>query len=244
MPMPMRTRWSCVLTATSLSGWLAGCQQTTPADSLFPLEAGHRWTYRVATRSDEGTSDRETLTLRTLGAESVPALGGRSTWRRRSDSGIDYWLRADASGIYRVASKSDLDAEPKLDQPQRFVLKAPYAVGTQWQAPTTSYLLMRRNEFPREIRHSHPNVPMAYEIEATNESVDTPAGHFDRCLRVRGTASVRLFADPATGWRDIPLTTREWYCAGVGLARMERSEPAGSAFLTGGTRTLELESWQ
>ena len=244
MPMSMRTRWTRTLTAISLAGWLAGCQQATPADSLFPLEGGHRWTYRVVTRSDEGTSDRETLTLRTLGAESVPALGASSTWRRRSDSGVDYWLRADASGIYRVASKSDLDAEPKLDKPQRFVLKAPYAVGTQWQAPTTAYLLMRRNEFPREIRHTHPSVPMAYEIEATNESVDTPAGHFGRCLRVRGTANVRLFADAATGWRDMPLTTREWYCAGVGLVRIERTEPARSAFLIGGTRTLELESWQ
>jgi hypothetical protein len=71
-----------------------------------------------------------------------------------------------------------------------------------------------------------------------------PAGHFDRCLRVRGSASVRIYADPASGWRDMPLTTLEWYCPGVGLARMERSEPAGSAFLTGGTRTLELESWR
>jgi hypothetical protein len=42
----------------------------------------------------------------------------------------------------------------------------------------------------------------------------------------------------------MPLTTLEWYCPGIGLVRMERSEPAGSAFLTGGTRTLELESWR
>jgi len=238
----MRARFA--LLSLGVVAVLAGCRPDTPPDALFPLQPGHRWTYRVTTRTGDDASDRETLTLRALGEERVPALGGEPAWRRRSDSGIDYWLRADASGIYRVASKSDLDPEPKPDKPQRFVLKAPFVVGTQWQSTTTAYLLMRRNEFPREIRHTHPSVPMTYQIEALGESVDTPAGRFERCLRVRGAANVRIYADPASGWRDLPLTTLEWYCAGVGLVRMERSEPAGSAFLTGGTRTLELESWQ
>ena len=243
MRAPLASRLG--LASAALCAALAGCQRGAPADSLFPLEAGHRWTYRVVTRIAEDASERETLTLRTLGTESVATLGGESAWRRRSDSGIDYWLRADASGVYRVANKSDLDPEPKPDKPQRFVLKAPYVVGTQWQATTTAYLLMRRNEFPREIRHTHPSVPMTYQIEAVDLAVDTPAGRFERCLRVRGAASVRVYADPASGWRDMPLITLEWYCPGVGLARMERSEPAAaSAFLTGGTRTLELESWE
>jgi hypothetical protein len=55
---------------------------------------------------------------------------------------------------------------------------------------------------------------------------------------------VRVYADPVSGWRDMPLATTEWYCPGTGLVKLERSEPAQTAFLTGGTRTLELESWQ
>jgi hypothetical protein len=242
--MTSSTALANVVIAAAVVTVLAGCERAPSADALFPLDAGHRWTYRVTTRLGDDASERETLTLRTLGREAVPALGDVAASRRRSDSGLDYWLQADASGIYRVASKSDLDPEPVPDKPLRFVLKAPFVVGTQWQATTTAYLLMRRNEFPREIRHTHPKVPMTYQIEALAESLDVPAGHFDRCLRVRGSASVRIYADPASGWRDMPLTTLEWYCPGIGLVRMERSEPAGSAFLTGGTRTLELESWQ
>jgi hypothetical protein len=223
---------------------LAGCTGRPPADALFPLEAGHRWTYRVTTQSGEDASERESLTLRTLGAEDLPLLDTKSAYRRRSDSGIDYWLRADETGIYRVASKTDIQAEPVLDKPLRFVLKAPYTVGTQWQATTTSYLLMRRSEFPREIRHSHPSISMNYQIEAMDDHVTTPAGPHTGCLRVKGVGSVRVYADPASGWRDMPLTTTEWYCKGVGLVKVQRDEPAQSAFLTGGTRTLELESWQ
>jgi len=231
------------LACATLVACVGGCERGTPDQGWFPLAAGHRWTYRVTTRGNDDASLRESLTLRTLGPEVVPALG-TSAWRRRSDSGVDYWVRADETGIYRVASKSDLEAEPQLDKPPRFVLKAPYAVGTQWQSSTTAYLLMRSNDFPREIRHTHPNVPMTYTIAAIDEAVETPAGRFEHCLRVSGTASVHLYADPASGWRDMPLSTMEWYCTGVGLVRVERKEPAKSAFLSGGTRTLELESWQ
>lgn len=222
---------------------LTGCGRTPESQSWFPLEAGHRWTYTVTTRSGADTSERESLTLRTLGSATL-VLDDQPAWQRRSDSGVNYWLRADASGIVRVASKSDMQADPVADAPGRFVLKAPFVVGTQWQAPTTAYLLMRTAEYPREIKHSHPNIPMTYEIEAVSDVVRTPAGSFSPCLRVRGSATVKIFVDAITGYRDQPLTTLEWYCRGVGLVKLERSEPSTSPMLVGGSRTLELESWQ
>lgn len=220
-----------------LLGLLAGCGAASPGDELFPLGPGHRWTYELRSEYENDTIEREIRVLETLPAQE---LDGRSAFRRRSDSGVDYWLRADASGIYRVASKSDLDAAPRPDKEPRFVLKAPIAVGTSWRASTTAYLLMRREAFPREIRHSHPEVPMNYTIESLGETVEVPAGRFERCVRVRGSATLRLFADPVAGWRDLPLTTTEWYCPGVGLAKLVREEPARSSFLTGGTLTMEL----
>jgi hypothetical protein len=237
----MKLRRLCLL----LPVVLAGCGRSPggEAETWFPLEAGHRWTYTVTTLSGADASDRESLTLRTLGKATLE-LDDQAAWQRRSDSGVNYWLRADDSGIYRVASKSDMQAEPVADTPARVVLKAPYAVGTQWTAPTTTYLLMRTNEYPRELKHSHPAIPMNYQIEAVAETVQTPAGSFSPCLRVRGSATVRVFVDPISGFRDQPLTTLEWYCRGVGLVKLERSEPASSPMLTGGSRVLELESWK
>jgi len=229
-----------------LATLLVACGRAPEGDSLFPLEAGHRWTYRVTTEWEGNTpTERDMLTLRTLGADTPEGLrADLPTWRRRSDSGVDYWLRSDATGIYRVASKSDLDEAAQADAAPRYVLKAPYTAGTQWQAATTAYLLMRPNEFPRELRHTHRNIPMLYQVEADGLALDTPAGRFERCLRVSGTATVRVYADPTSGWKDLPLLTREWYCRGVGLVRLERQENANSPFLTGGTMTMELDSWQ
>ena len=126
----------------------------------------------------------------------------------------------------------------------RFVLKAPIAVGTSWQTTTTTYLMRRNSEFPPEIRHAHPSVPVVWTIEALDDRVEVPAGRFEQCVRVKGLALLRLFADPVNGFKDMPLTTLEWYCPGVGLVKVERREPANSTFLTGGTMTMELMEWQ
>ena len=206
-------------------------------DSLFPLAKGHRWHYDITTEWENHIVEHEPRVIETLG--NVTLDSGRA-WRRRSDSGIEYWLRSDAAGIYRVASKSELDEAPLPDKEPRFVLKAPVAVGTTWRASTTAYLLRRRQEFPPEIRHSHPAVPMNYTIEALGEKLATRAGNFEHCVRVKGVAALRLFADPVVGWKDMALTTTEWYCPGAGLVKLLREEPAESTFLTGGKLTMEL----
>lgn len=221
---------------------LAGCSGPPPAASYFPLERGHRWVYEQAIEWENATGEREALVLSTLGEEALPQ-GGQG-WRRRSDSGVDYWLRADETGIYRVASKTDLQPEPQPDADRRYVLKAPLAVGTSWQATTTAYLLRRNADFPPEVRHSHQAVLMTYRIAALGQKLGTRAGPFDDCIRVEGSAVIKLFADPVVGFKDLPLSTTEWYCKGVGLARLERREPAHSSFLNGGTLTLELTEWQ
>jgi len=224
---------------------LLACQSRPDAEDFFPLEAGHRWTYRVETRLEDGSPpEREQLRILSQGRQRLPVLGDVEAWLRHGDGGVDYWLGRDSSGIYRVASQSLLDEAPQVDQPRRYVLKAPFVVGSSWQADTTAYLLLRSNEFPREIRHVHPHILMSYQIAATGVELATPAGRFKDCLLVNGLATLRLYADPATGWRDQPLRSKEWYCPGVGLARLERSEPAHGGFLTGGERVLELEAFE
>jgi hypothetical protein len=221
---------------------LAACGSSPGDDALFPLAKGKRWTYRVSTVIDEAEStQRETLVLDNRGSDTID---GAASWRRRSDAGIEYWLRSDATGIYRIASRNPLEREPQLDKPRRYVLQKPYAVGTEWEAPTTAYVLARKNEVPREVRYIHKAFPMHYRIEALAEKVKTPAGEFEGCLRVAGRAEIRLYVDAMFQWRDIPLTTVEWYCPGVGLVKLERKEASPTKFMVGGTVTMELTSWQ
>lgn len=238
-PRPLRPRRSLVaLAAAALLA--AGCDRPPPSADLFPLDGGHRWTYRQLTELEDDSRDDTTLVMRTLPSEDFE---GKPAFRRRSDDGVNYWLRRDETGIRRIASGHELAQEPTRDAPGRYVLKEPLAVGTEWQAPTIPYLLKRRQGFPQELRHEGKQVMMGYRIEALKESVTVPAGRYEGCLRVRGQASLRLYADAVAGWKDIPLTTTEWYCPGPGLVKLERVEPAKSPYLTGGKLTLELQEW-
>jgi hypothetical protein len=221
---------------------MASCGGKTEADDFFPLNTGKSWTYRVTTELGEGIAPKiESLTLDTRGEEQV---AGVKAMRRHSDNGVDYWLRSDDTGVYRVASKNALDAAPKADEVPRYVLRKPYAVDTTWQASTVAYILQRRNELPKEIRYTHKPVMMVYRIEALDQKVDTSAGSFDGCIKVQGEAKIKLYVDAQFAWRDIPLLSAEWYCPKVGLVRMERIEAAPSKFLLGGSMLLDLTYWR
>lgn len=221
---------------------LAGCSERPSGDRLFPLAGGHEWTYRVTTAIDEeGTSERTSHVVANRGRET---FDGEPAWRRRTHDGNDYWLRSDETGIYRVASKNALDAEPKPDVDRRYVLRLPLAVGTRWEASTLPYVLARTNELPHALRHVVKPFPMAYRIDALDEKVDVPAGRFEGCVRVAGTAEIRLYVDALFQWRQIPLNTLEWYCPEVGLVRLERKEPSPTKFMVGGSVTMELVAWR
>jgi hypothetical protein len=186
---------------------------------------------------------RLTIKLRNFGGEDIEGL---PAWNRRSNSGVDYWLRSDETGIYRVATKGPLDAAPNIDTLARFVLKKPYIVGTAWEGFTTTFVYHRKNEVPRELRHvkQYQKIMMQFRIASVTEQVSVPAGEFNNCIRVDGTAPIRLYVDEALTYREVPFYQREWYCGGVGLVKLERIETSPTKFLIGGTQVLELTSWE
>lgn len=221
---------------------LAACGAAPAPDALFPLDAGGEWTYQVVTTRDNVPTQTESLTPRNLGRDD---LDKQATWRRRSEGGADYWLRQDAAGIYRVASKSDAQRAPQPDANPRYVLRQPFAFDTQWRSYTAAYLLRHRQTGQPDIRQTQPPVQMDCAIDALEQTVQTPAGRFERCLRVNGTALKPLFVDPVVGAQDVPLTTLEWDCSGPGLVRLERREQvATTTFLSGGKLTLALSAWK
>ena len=238
--MESRSRWVALPAALAIAMWLSACSPGNSGASYYPLDEGRNWTYRVVKKLDEATDpDVHTLSFSMKGKETLESGPAQ---RRHSDEGIDYYLRSDESGIYRVASRNTLDVNPKADNPPRYVLKAPYIVGTQWQALTVPYVLQRRNEVPKEVRYTTKPIMMVYAIMELNQKVETPVGIFEGCIKVVGEAKIRLYVDAQFNWREIPLFTSEWYCPGTGLVKMERQETSPSKFMRGGSVTLELTS--
>lgn len=221
---------------------LAGCNEKPATENpFFPLAEGKRWTYKVEITFDdpEGHVDTSTLTLSNLGRT---VLNGTEAWKRRSDSGNEYWLRSDENGVYRVASRSPTGKTAILDAAARTVIPAKLDSSHSWSVSTVPYFLRRRSEWPPEFKYveKYRNMSMSYSVEAANQEVTTPAGKYTGCLVIKGVAELNVWSDNDMAYRDVPMTNREWYCPGVGLVQLERNEPTTARFFQGGVMRMTL----
>lgn len=228
------------LAALVLAAALAGCSSGSRTPELFPLDAGLTWRYRVTTELSDGTRSVDRLDVENLGPSKFP--DGMDALQRRNSLGNHYWFVSDNAGIYRVAARSEIEDRPRWDEdsPRRFVIKAPVKPGTSWQIRTLPFLLKKSFEWPNELRHGKPIV-MSMEIEAVDAKVEVPAGRYENCVLVVGRHAMKLYSDPVAGWSDVPVEQREWFCPGVGLAKLVRSEKVKSKFYVGGETVYELE---
>ena len=229
-----RLAWSAM--GILLGAWLAGCTGGNSGD-WFPLQAGRTQVYDVSFDTDEPQAP-DTWTISTEGPRQWQDQTVLTRWH---SAGVRYLLISDDQGVRRVAHQTELDTEPVADESPIWVLKAPYTVGTEWTTSTVPHLLARRNEYPRELKHSHRAI-MQWRIEADNETVTLDGGRqLNPCLKVVGTAQLNLYTDPVNGFTNVPIISREWYCKGHGLVRLEREERVPQGFMVGG---LLVAQWR
>lgn len=241
---PRSRAWLSGLTLALLVGCDRAPAPEGEAAQWMPLAQGRSHTYRVTTvagdATDVGTAapQFDEWTLSSLGPGALMGWEGQTVWLRHHSEGVTYFLQASDQGIRRVATQADIDAEPTADPEPRWVLKTPIRVGTEWTTPTVPYLLTRKNEYPRELKHTH-KLTMTWRIDSVDDTVTTPAGTHSPCLRVEGQGELNLYTDPVNGFRNVPIVGREWYCKGVGLVKFEREETVPKGFMSGGRITAE-----
>lgn len=214
---------------------LAACSGRDMGNEWFPLRVGDEQTLAVTYRMDEPREAEEWV----MRVDEPSVFQEQPVAVRHHSAGVSYYLRADDQGVRRIATRTDIDNEPTADPDPMWVLKAPYVVGTEWTTVTVPYLLQRKNEHPRDLKHTH-KAQMTWRIEAVDDTVTLADGSEHRpCLRVVGQARLNLYTDPVNGFTDVPLISREWYCRGKGLVKLEREEKVPTGFMTGGVLRAE-----
>lgn len=223
---------------------IASCAPSSPVgDTYFPLEVGATWEYDVASDINHLLT-HETYTLSV--DRMIDTDAGEVHVRRAEvpgSIGIEYWIRKEKDRITRIAQRIDSDEQARLDRNPRTVLKLPVAVGASWMVPTEPFIIAPRLEMGMGTTKM-PKVLMSYSVEAIDETVTVPAGTFKHCARVTGNGNMNLYLDGVQGFRDIPIVNREWYCKGVGLVRVERSELLQSAYYSSGQIKMELTAYK
>lgn len=222
---------------------LAGCSQSPVGDSYFPLPIGGTWEYDVASDINDIVS-HETYTLSV--DRTVDTDAGEVVVRRAEvpgSIGIEYWLRQEKDRITRIAQRIDADEQAKLDRNPQVILKLPVTVGATWMVPTELFVIAPKLEMGMGTTKM-PKVMMTYIVEAMDETVAVPAGTFKSCARVAGNGNFTLYVDAVQGFRDVPIVNREWYCKGVGLVKVERSETLQSPYYSSGQIKMELTDFK
>ncbi len=221
---------------------LNACEDRIESTDYFPLGVGLTWEYRHQTNT-QGRSTHGTYTVTNYAKSKID---DENTTVRRTDDGRDYYLIRKPDGIYRYATRTLFETHPKKDNTPRMVLPIPYLdfPNTQWSASTTHYIIKRTG--PSTISSANDTIEdfvMNYHVASIDETVEVPAGRFENCILVEGDATLTLFADPYTGFEDIPIKTREWYAPGIGLVKLERTEPLDTRVYKGGSYTFELTNF-
>lgn len=216
---------------------LAACDKPA-SDDYFPLHQGLHWEYQVTIEHPERL-DTKQLMIESMGQTS---LKEETVSIRTTSDGTDYYLAQRTDGIYRVAKRTLVESEPRLDASPRMVLPLPIAQakGKTWSTISQPYLIERVYEGMDVMTADMLQFPMTYSVLSLDETVEVSAGHFSDCILVEGQTDLSLYADARTGNTTVPITTREWYAPGVGLVKLEREEPLNTEVYKGGKITMEL----
>ena len=223
---------------------LGGCWQDSPPESTryFPLQAGWQWDYQIHTDLINEQYSRP-LSIQTVAPYT---FRDQHYAVRRTSEGTDYYLKVEANGIYRYAKRMIVENQPQLDTPAQMVLPTPEhaKVGQTWSNLSVPYTLHRISPNPEPPSSQGYRFNMTYTLLSLQETVQVPAGEFKDCWLVEGQAQLYVFADARLGYRDIAITTREWYAPSIGLVKLERSEPLDGEVFKGGRITMELTAYK
>ena len=221
---------------------LAGCGSEIPPDDYFPLQEGVTWTYQVTEDLTDHQIERE-FSITNMGPADLDGdYENEPVYLRRTSDGTDYYLLSDDSGVYRIAKRTLIEFYPRYEPSEVRVFPNPGDIdlGRVWSANTRAYALHSVASFAVDDPGGK-DIEMEYEISSVDASVTVPAGTFDNCVEVTGTAIFPLYADPRLGYQDVFLTQKEWYAPGVGLVKLTREEPLDLEIFKGGLITFELQ---
>lgn len=235
----MRPLLNClVLCGMSL---LAACTQKIDANDYFPTTPGYSWRYATTYEfPDEKRTDW--LTIETIDPRPVYFESGTKKLPvRRTSLGTDYYIQREEVGIFRAARRLIVENKPVVDPQARMILPqgANLREGFIWNQTANPYAVKWKPPF-QEMNASIKPFDMLFEVTSLDDTVETPAGKFDKCIRLDGYGKMVVYADPRTGYNEVQITQTEWYAPGVGLVKLVRKEPLKLDIITGGSVTMQL----
>ena len=215
---------------------LAGCGVDSASTDYFPLAPGLNWQYRLVRSTMDGTAElRHAITARAPGREGIAGV-------RVSLSGATHEYVRDDDGLHRVKNRTSGTMPEGSAVEKSLVLPSRPQTGTRWQSVSATTVLENSGPPWETLFRVNVTVPMTYEVESMQATIETPAGTFSRCMVIRGHGATRADIGSNIGITNVSVSSREWFAPGVGLVRMERTESSSVDALKEGSLVMELDT--
>ncbi len=193
-----------VLFILGISVWAWGASP----DSYFPMKDGMSWEYQykvmdLKSQNQVGSGKAVKKNLAPLelqGTKVVPQIYSFYEPANVLKQEATSYIAKDATGFYVLARRGINDKEPKILSAKYYVLKFPLNKGASWKQEVEGFILQDT-------------------VEATDASVQVPAGSFSNCLKVK-----KLYftsKNPTTPVKE----TDFWFAPDVGNVKVVIKNP-------------------
>ena len=191
------------------------CACDRPAAGYFPVEPGYEWNYDV---SRTIPPLQGLVTQKIIVRNLRPRIeGGNTYYPKIYANGRTYFYTRSTEGISRMSPGDD-----SVEQ----VIGFPLSEGTTWSSTARLQLF----DLPKKLEDGWNELSrymtMDYTITGLDETVNVPAGHFSRCLRIDAVGFLDLPQRIMLGIRSFKVEQTQWYAPEVGLVKMTRREVA------------------
>ena len=140
----------------------------------FPLKKGMSWEYRYIV--DGGILEYS----KAVTADSYK-IGEVKTVPVRYDFGRVEFMLKNNEGVFNYAQQAPDEIDPKIFEEKKITLLNPIKLGTSWKRKENMYLMFKKDG---RLKEKH-DIEFDITIDKTDQSIITPAGVFDNCIRIK-----------------------------------------------------------
>lgn len=219
---------------------LSGCSERTESNDYFPLQEGLHWKYNV-TEELTDQSRKYVFSIHNMGLSKRHLGINRSLYLRRTSYGTDYYIEKNKKGRFVVGQRRASEQTISEYTNKKLIIPDQSTIhNTKRWKNITHIFALHSNPAYSVSNPQKQAIEMEFSIIARDLEITLPAGTFEQCLHIQGIAEFSFFADPLTGYEDVPITQDEWYCRGIGLVKLIRHEPLNTEMFKGGKIIYEL----
>jgi len=206
---------------------ITGCNEKE--HQYFPLSNGKIWNYSIVI--NPGVEDKLVYKKTNVTLKKRSILGKEQKNKKqvypvlREDNSIYYYAK-NKYGITREGVQHRGNHPIKFEEDEKYVLRYPLQLGTEWQSVSKTYLVLRRYAY-FDYRAT-TNFDLKSKIVSLNESIKVPAGKFKNCIKIVGNGKTTFIGDREIGTIKILVSTIDWYAPNVGLVKSIRQEETDS----------------